>query len=105
MPRRWIVQQRFIHPCTGKMAISRGSTGSLHENVRVKIPVMAQTMPEMTYTDVAISPLLVIRAISIKIAAAPIRRIAAVVYLFRCSRFTFLPLFPFILKSSPQEDY
>ena len=50
---------------------------------------MAQTIPEITYTDDVRSPLLVNRAISMKTAAAPKRRIAAVEYLFRCNRFVF----------------
>lgn len=78
-----------MHPCAGSSPKSRGSTGSPAENVRVKIPVIAQTMPEITNAAVVISPGFEIRAISMKTAAPAKSRIAAVEYLFRIIGFIF----------------
>jgi hypothetical protein len=69
--------------------MSRGSTGSPAENVRVKIPVIAQTIPEITNAVVVRSLGLEIRARSMKTAATAKRRIAAVEYLFRIIGFIF----------------
>jgi hypothetical protein len=78
-----------MDPCAGRIPRRCGSIGSPAENVRVKIPVIAQTMPEITNAAVVISAGLEIRAISMKMAATAKRRIAVVEYLFRIIGFIF----------------
>jgi len=86
IPRSDPILQRLIQPCAGRIPTKRGSTGSPPENVRIKIPVIAQVIAEITYAAVMNSVGLVSRAITISAAAAAMRRMAAMEYLFRSFR-------------------
>jgi hypothetical protein len=65
--------------------------GSPFEKVIIKIPVITQIVPEITNAAVMNSPRLVVRAIATRTAAAIIKRIAAVKYLFSVMRFIIFP--------------
>jgi hypothetical protein len=88
----------LIHPCAGRRPIRRGSTGSPIEKVRLKIPITAQIIPEITKDAVTNSPRLLTRPRMMKTAAVTIRRIAIRPYLL--GTFSFNSSHPF----SPYPD-
>jgi hypothetical protein len=97
-----------MHPCAGRMPRSPGSTGSPPENVKAKIPVIAQTRPEITKAPAIFSPMSSVMALQIRTAEIARRRRAAVKYLFGFLRFIFslsvlyvIHLFHLLLLLSP----
>ena len=105
IPRWCVMRQRFMEPCAGRIPRRFGSTGSPAENVRVKIPVIAQTIAEITNAAVVISPGFEIRAISMKTTATAKRRIAAMEYLFRIIGFISSPVYARLFLISLKHSY
>jgi hypothetical protein len=84
---------RLIQPCAGRIPRRRGSTGSPIEKVRLKIPITAQIIAEITKEAVTNSPRLLNRPRMMKTAAVAIRRIAIRPYLLGIFSFIRLTLF------------